>query len=314
MAFSFHPLTVDGDDNGISVFAGNETRSNREQINQNTVAGSVLNAGNNVTVNAGNDLLVSGSDVNAGRNLNLTAVNNATINASEEQLGSETKSSFTRDGLTVTANHNIGQAIDAISNIGKGDNAISNASEVMRAMDAMNNVAPSGSAFLCQTTTSDKQQTQQTQARGSNLSAGGNVIVEAGNTTNINATNVSAGRDIRITGTDVLIDDAQNTRTTNTMHDSQQVGVTLQATQGNASLTAGFSRAESDLEQVAVTTTGSTFTAGQDIHIHATNDLSITGSDLTANRNIHLQGDNDVTIQAGQGYTTSQLDEEHKSA
>src|SRR5690606_10474844 len=247
-------IGLDGDDNGISVFAGNETRSNREQLNQNTVAASYLNAGNDVTVNAGNDLLVSGSDVNAGRHLALSAVNNATINASQEQLDSETKSSFTRDGLTVTANHNIGQAIDAISNIGKGDNAISNASEVMRAMDAMNNVAPSGSAFLGQTTTSDKQQTQQTQARGSNLSAQGDVIVHAGNTTNINATNVNAGRDIRITGTDVLIDDAHNTRTTNTMHDSQQVGVTLQATQGNASLTAGFSKAESDLEQVAVTT------------------------------------------------------------
>ncbi|HTF98932.1 MAG TPA: hemagglutinin repeat-containing protein [Cellvibrio sp.] len=307
-------IGLDGDDNGISVFAGNETRSNREQLNQNTVAASYLNAGNDVTVSAGNDLLVSGSDVNAGRNLDLSAVNNATINASQEQLDSETKSSFTRDGLTVTANHNIGQAIDAIGNIGKGDNAISNASEVMRAMDGMNNVAPSGSAFLGQTTTSDKQQTQQTTARGSNLNAQGDVIVHAGNTTNINATNVNAGRDIRITGTDVLIDDAQNTQTTNTMHDSQQVGVTLQATQGNASLTAGFSKAESDLEQVAVTTTGSTFNAGQDINIHATNDLSITGSDLTANRNIHLQGDNDVTIKAGQGYTTSQLDEEHLSA
>lgn len=307
-------IGLDGDDNGISVFAGNETRSNREQLNQNTVAASYLNAGNDVTVSAGNDLLVSGSDVNAGRNLDLSAVNNATINASQEQLDSETKSSFTRDGLTVTANHNIGQAIDAIGNIGKGDNAISNASEVMRAMDAMNNVAPSGSAFLGQTTTSDKQQTQQTTARGSNLNALGDVIVHAGNTTNINATNVNAGRDIRITGKDVLIDDAQNTQTTNTLHDSQQVGVTLQATQGNASLTAGFSKAESDLEQVAVTTTGSSFNAGQDINIHATNDLSITGSDLTANRNIHLQGDNDVTIQAGQGYTTSQLDEEHMSA
>src|SRR5690606_40527692 len=52
---------------------------------------------------------------------------------------------------------------------------------------------------------------------------------------------------------------------------------------------------------------------GHNISSHI-NDLSSTGSDLTANRNIHLQGDNDVTIQAGQGYTTSQLDEEHMSA
>ena len=76
-------LQVDGDDNGISVFAGNETRSNREQLNQNTVAASYLNAGNDVAVSAGNDLLVSGSDVNTGRNLDLSAVNNATINASQ---------------------------------------------------------------------------------------------------------------------------------------------------------------------------------------------------------------------------------------
>src|SRR5690606_1404595 len=52
---------------------------------------------------------------------------------------------------------------------------------------------------------------------------------------------------------------------------------------------------------------------GHNISSHI-NDLSSTGSDLTANRNIHLQGDSDVTIQAGQGYTTSQLDEEHLSA
>lgn len=97
---------------------------------------------------------------------------------------------------------NLGNAADAIGDLGSGDNAVSDASDVMQAMDAMNNIGPSGSAFLGQTTTSNTHQSQSTQARGSSLNAGEDVTIEAGNNATIAGSSVNAGRNIRVDAND----------------------------------------------------------------------------------------------------------------
>jgi len=88
----------------------------------------------------------------------------------------------------------------------------------------------------------------------------------------------------------------------------------LQATQGNASLTAGFSKADSKLVVKDITTSGTGLNAGQDVTLIARNDINIVGSDVNAQRNITLDAKNDVNITSGQGYTTSNFDADHQSA
>ena len=178
----------------------------------------------------------------------------------------------------------------------------------------MNNIGPSGSAFLGQTTTSNTHQSQSTQARGSSLNAGEDVTIEAGNNATIAGSQVTAGRNIRVDANDIVITTAENTHTLNDITEYQQVGATLSGNQSGASLTVGFAQSESDYEQQQITTTGSALNAGQDINLNARNDLTIEGSALNAERNIGLDAGNNLTITAGQDHTRSTLDEEHLSA
>jgi autonomous glycyl radical cofactor GrcA len=303
-----------GDDNGFSVFAGNETRKNREQTGENLAAATQVNAGNNVNLTAEQDILIAGSDVNAGKSITLDAKRDVVITTSTDTLTAEERNSFTRDGLTLTANHNIGQAVDAIKDLGGGDNAVSDASGVMRAADAMNQVGPSGSAFLGQTTTTDIHKSDNNNARGSNLNAGEDVTITAGNNATVAGSQVNAQRNISIDANDINLIAAENTHSNTTKTEYQQVGVTLQATQGNASLTAGFSKADSKLVEKDITTSGTGLNAGQDVTLIARNDINIVGSDVNAKRDITLDAGNDVNITSGQGYTTSQFESDYQSA
>lgn len=206
------------DSNSISVFAGKEIESTRHQTDAQTVAGSSIK-GDSVSMNAGNNIDIIGSDVEADRTIRLDAGNDVNVVSSHEQLVTTDKNSFTRDGLTVTMNHNIGQALDAIGSLGSGDNAVSNASGVMEAMDAMNNVGPSASAFLGQTTTTNTTRTDATTARGSSLKAGEDIFIDAGNNATISGSEVKADRNISIDAENINILSAENTATINTIHD-----------------------------------------------------------------------------------------------
>jgi len=303
-----------GDDNGVSVFAGNETRKNSAQTGNTQAAATTLNAGNNVSLTAQQDILIAGSDVNADNSITVDAKRDVMITTSTDTLATEERNSFTRDGLTLTMNHNIGQAVDAIKNLGKGGNAVSDASGVMRAADAMNNVGPSGSAFLGQTTTTNTHKSEAATARGSNFNAGTDVTITAGNNATVAGSQVNAQRNIHIDANDINLIAAENTQNDTTKTDYLQVGVTLQATQGNASLTAGFSKADSKLVVKDITTSGTGLNAGQDVTLIARNDINIVGSDVNAQRNITLDAKNDVNITSGQGYTTSNFDADHQSA
>jgi filamentous hemagglutinin len=301
-----------GDDNSVSLFAGHETIGQRTQQEYAGVAGSNL-SGNNVYFDAGADINIIGSDLNADRSIKLRADNDVNILASHESANTSTRDTFTRDGLTLTANHNLGNAADAMGDIGGGDNAVSDASSVMKAMDAMNNIGPSGSAFLGQTTTTTTHKSISDQARGSSLNAGDDVAITAGNNATISGSQVNAGRNISVDANDIRITAAENRTTVNDTHEYDQVGATLSANQSGASLTIGFAKSESDHQQVIITTTGSSLNAGQDVSLNARNDLTIEGSDVNAARNIGLHAGNDVSIIAAQGHTRSTLDEEHLS-
>ncbi|WP_339896589.1 hemagglutinin repeat-containing protein [uncultured Gilvimarinus sp.] len=298
--------------NDVSAFVGSETNAIRHQQDYEGVVGSYI-GGQQINVNSGEDINVIGSDLDAGGSLILDAGNDVNILSSEEALTTSTRTSFTQDGLTMAFSHNVGQAVDAIGDLGSGGDAASDASGVMKAMDAMDSVAPSASIFLGQTTTSQTESDTSTFARGSNLNAGDDVVIRAGNNATVSGSQVNADRNIQVDANDITISSAENTTQLNSIHNYDQVGLTLAGGQGNVSLTAGFATSESDYRQEMFTTVGSSLNAGQDINLNARNDFTTEGSDINAERNIDLRAGNNVAIIAGEGYVRSTLDEEHLS-
>ncbi|WP_049721647.1 hemagglutinin repeat-containing protein [Gilvimarinus polysaccharolyticus] len=298
--------------NGITFFDGDRTE---EQGLEGSVAqsnGSFINAGTNVIFDAGNDITIAGSNVAAENNISLSAENNINVVTSVEGNATATEDTLIKDGLTISANHNIGDAVDAVGDLGSGDNAVSDASGVMAAADAVSNAGASVSAHLGQTTTTTSTTVDSQEAIASNLVAGGNVTIDAGNTATVSGSTVNAEGNIDIDGKDVNILAADNTYTTTNSTEYLQVGATLQVSSGNASLTVGFSQSESDLTDTTVTNSGSVLNAGGNLNVTAEDELTVTGSDMNAT-NIALAGHN-VTINASEGLEDSSSDSEHLSA
>jgi len=307
-------IAVSADSNTLSVFAGDDTQKDALTSDSITQTGSTLTAGNNVQLNAGNDLLISGSDVVAGQDASLIAANDINIVTAQELFNQETKHSSTRDGLTVSANYNIGKTVDAISNLGQGDDAVSVASSVMEAADTLNNAGPSAGAHFGQTTETTTDNMQQSQAKASSLTAGRDVVISAGGDALLEGVNTNAGRDIGINAENVSIVAAQNSSDSQHNTEYLQVGLNLNASTSNVSLTAGFSKSDSELDNQNTSAVGSNLNAGGNVDINARNDLAVVGSDINGDDNVALTAGNNIVIEAAESQYSSDSEDSHLSA
>nr|WP_018983667.1 hemagglutinin repeat-containing protein [Salinimonas chungwhensis] len=277
---------------------GDDIQGGTLSANASTAVSSNISAGNTVQFDAGNDITVEGSNIVAGMDISLDAVNDVSIVSAKETASHQLEQEDTRDGLTVNANYNIGNTAEAVGNIGEGDNAVSQASSVMQAADALNNAGPSGSAHLGRTTTTTTESGQQQSALASNIVAGRNISVDAGGDALFEGANVDAANDISVNADDISIVAAQNTQTSDESSDYLQVGANLNASNGNASLTVGFSQSDSTQSSTSSSTEASQFSAGNNMQLNADNDLTVEGADISA--------DNDMTLLAGNDVWTSQ--------
>ncbi|WP_273024148.1 hemagglutinin repeat-containing protein [Rheinheimera sp.] len=306
-------IAISADSNTASVFAGDDTQ--KDALTQDSISqtGSVLTAGNNVQLTAGNNLLVSGSDIIAGLDLRLKAVNDISIVSAKEQFNQQTEHSSIRDGLTVNANYNIGNTVDAISNLGQGGDATSIASSVMQAADTLNNAGPSAGAHLGQTTTTTTDTVQQGIAKGSSLTAGRDVLVSAGGDALFEGATVDAGRDLTVNAENISVIAAQNNSGSKHNTEYLQVGLNLSASTSNVSLTAGFSQADSELNTQNTDAVGSSLQAGNNVNLNASNDLHIIGSDINADNDVALVAGNDIVIKAAESQFSSNSEDSHLS-
>ncbi|UZJ43522.1 hemagglutinin repeat-containing protein [Marinimicrobium sp. C6131] len=305
--------SLEADDNSVNAFVGNQRERTSSDVTQVRGQGSTLVAGNNVTAHAANDLIIEGSDVAAGNNARLTADNNVLIRAGQTDTSTEQGQRTTRDGLGLTLNHNLGQAKDALENLGQGDNTVSKVSGVLRAADALNNAQPSASAHLGKTTTESGSEQHTQGARASRISAGGNIDVAAGNRAELTGVELDAGDDIQISGTDVVLVPADTTGEQQNSTDFKQTGATLQASTTNASLTAGYAKADSEQSTRTTGQVGNQLTAGGSIALTAENDVLVRGSDFNAGENIDLTAGNNIDLLAGTHTQNSASDSDHES-
>jgi filamentous hemagglutinin len=297
------------DNNGFTTFVGNETIKHGVDSSGYTAAGSSIDAGMNLNVNAGRDINQQGSDFTAGNNIRLKADRDINIDAKEEASEVTIRDSVKRNGTTTTVAYNIGNTIDGLKGTGKGEDGVSKGSSVLKSVDTLDQFF-SGPKFDghagASSVSSSSTQTSVTQ-RPSTLSAGGDITVDAGNNVNVSGSQFNAGRDINVKGKDIRFDVAHGSENTED-HSTQSKGGVKGGTTGGFKLGVGVSNAGNVGESAQGNSTTAQLNAGGSINLDAKNDLTLVGTQVTAERDIKLKAGNDLNILSSQNAYSSSND------
>ncbi|MGP2467998.1 hemagglutinin repeat-containing protein [Yersinia sp. 2540 StPb PI] len=286
--------------------------------------GSLL-SGKNVSVSAGNDLLVKGSAVVGDNNVALTAGNNVDIVAATEEQSSYRLSEQKKSGMF--SGGGIGVTIGSTS--------------------SRQQSRDSG--------------TTQSQSASTIGSTGGDVAIKAGGTAHIGGADILANKNLSVTGDSVIIEPGQDKRSSDQLYEQKSSGLTLALSgavgsalntavttvqeakdetngrlaalkgtkaaltgisakqaadlaqaQGNTdtgsligiSVSLGSQKSTSQQHQEQQAVSGSTLTAGNDLNITATGkgqlansgDIIIGGSQLQAGHDTTLDADRDLLL------------------
>ncbi|WP_095092859.1 hemagglutinin repeat-containing protein [Pseudomonas sp. Irchel 3A5] len=248
--------------------------STRETESYNsTNVDSVIDAGNDLTVNAsqdakgavsingGRDVAIVGSQLKSGNDLLLGATNDVSITSGVEESGSYSKK--TKSGFL--------------------------------------GLSKSGKTQL---------QTTATQA-GSELEAGNDLIIATGNDLSLRASSATAGNDAELraglvndTG-DVLLDSAQNTAYSMTEQYKKKFGLSggdafglmVGTPSWGGDITLSSSK-KAGREVTSSTSAGSYVGAQRDVNIDAARDINVVGSDVGAGRTVNLNAGRDTNVLA----------------
>ncbi|MGO2303321.1 MAG: two-partner secretion domain-containing protein [Providencia sp.] len=169
-------------------FLSSTTKENHDEVNERTAISSTL-SGDSVKVTAGNNVNIQGSNVLGTNDVTVNAGNQLNVTTSDEALYETHMSKTTKSGLMSTG--------------GLGFTVGSNSQKV--------------------TTETDSNQ-----KKGSVIgSSAGSVTLNASDTASIHGSDVIAAKDINITGSDVSITAAENSRTDITTVESKSSGLTV---------------------------------------------------------------------------------------
>ncbi|SCB52324.1 hemagglutinin repeat-containing protein [Rhizobium lusitanum] len=143
---------------------------------------------------------------------------------------------------------------------------------------------------------------------GSQLSASGDVNLDAGKAAAIVGSKVNADGSLNISGESVSIIGAQE----NHQSDSQRKDSGLFVGSGGGFISL-YGKNEKQGQQSSTDNIGSTLSAGQDVNLTArATDLNIMGSSVTADRDINLSATRDVNVTPG-AESSSQAEQQKKS-
>ncbi|MCQ2995017.1 hemagglutinin repeat-containing protein [Pseudomonas syringae] len=297
---------------------------------------SVLKAGGDATLRAGQDMALTASQVNAGNEAYLVAGNNLAMQAAEDQdysFFSKTKKSssgkkFRLDETSSTTN--VGSLVSAggDSVAVAGQNLLLAGSAVTSEKGAAKLVAGQDVQILAVTDSAGERH----ERKESKSSWGGlksskvqtkvdeATTTAAGSTVSGDTVTVSAGRDAAVTGSslvstddlvveavrDLKVDAAQNTFSRTDMHKEKSRDLTGVLTANNLGLDditgnqhLSISSQKHNGTAAETTLSGSTIgSSAGNVSLVAGRDLSVTASDLVSTKDMSLSGSN-VTISAG---------------
>ncbi|MFB4374711.1 hemagglutinin repeat-containing protein [Agrobacterium sp. CR_3] len=329
-------LTSNGDIN-ISVTERSTTSTLRDKRSSTTVVrttsqGSEITAGGSVSANAGGNLNVIGSTIAADGTVGLKATGDVTIAEAIDTTtidytyrkkgglfgGSKQTTSHTETQTVVGSSVSSGKGVSIISG---GDTVVS-ASKVTAGDEtdkADINVSAGGDLLIAsgkntaefeQSSSSKgflskKSSTQYNYDEatvGSELSASGNIKLDAGGNAVIAGSNVTAGDAIGVAGDSVAIIGAEEQHALESS--SKKSGLFAGSGGGFLSL---WGKEQKERSQSSGLNVGSGLSAGTDVTLTAReNDVNVIGSSIMAGRDIALEAARDVNITPGAESASSQ--------
>ena len=295
------------DGNGFTTFVGAESLKDKTRTAEQIAAASQIDAGLDLDVRAGRDIRQQGSDMQAGYDLSMTAGRDIVVDAAREQSSIEREQSQKRTGSSTTVNHNFERTKDAVSGAGKGENTVSQASSTLKAVDSVSQflAGPTFDAHLGSTSQSQSVSQTVVGTRASTLGAGNDINLQAANGVQVRGAQFQAGRDINVSGRDIVLDVARGEQS----YDSQQSqgkGGFVGGTSGGFKVGIGGSRGVAGEEGSQGTASAAFLDAQRDVNLTASIDLSLIGTQVQAGRDIDLKAGNDLSIRAAENASASE--------
>ena len=260
--------------NGITLAAQTMTIGGQNLVNTNA---GVTATGNLQLAGGSGDLALKGVKVDAGGSAQLSGTNVA-LGAVKVDNGGQQNATGTRIdagvNLAITATNNV----DVIGSSAKAGGGLS--------VTATNGAVNVVSTDVARKTDDGYTKITSTDQQGSQLSAGGNMLVNGNQGILLSGSKLSATGDVGLTSNG---------------------DINLSTSQSQANATFGKNTSSS------ATHTGSEITAGGDIVAKSGKDINIIGSSLAAEGSVGLQATGDVTIAAALDSTTRDVKSSTKS-
>ncbi|WP_223449907.1 MULTISPECIES: hemagglutinin repeat-containing protein [unclassified Pseudomonas] len=319
-----------------------KVQSSKDQVRQQS---STVQAGANLSIKAGQDLTLVASNVKATQNVALDAAGDINVLSAKDESASfyskKSKGSFGRSKSKQSESYdstNIASVVEAGQNLTlnttrKADGSMSInggrdvtviGSQLKAGEDLMigatgdvailSGVEEHGSyskktksGFMGLSKSGKSQLTTTATQVGSQLEAGNDVVVAAGNDIRLRASKASAGNDVEMraglvndTG-DINLVSANDTAYSRSEQYKKKVG--LSTSDGFLSVS---SAKESGRQAQSSTSVGSHVSADRDATLKAERDINVVGSGISAGRNVSLDAGRDVNVVAAQNTTAEQ--------
>nr|NLR85813.1 hypothetical protein [Rhizobium sp. P28RR-XV] len=333
-------LTSNGDINVTTSQNQSNSTFGKNSSSELSHNGSTITAGGDLVAKSKDDINVIGSTMAADGKLGLQADKNVTIAEATDSATLDVKSSSKKSGFfgstkenasghleTTTAAGSALSGKDGVTIISGGDTTVS-ASKVT-AGDATHtaDLAVQTGGNLIVTAGKDTETENDSAKRkgflrsgsssydgynettiGSQLSASGDVNLDAGKAAAIVGSKVNADGSLNISGESVSIIGAQE----NHQSDSQRKDSGLFVGSGGGFISL-YGKNEKQGQQSSTDNVGSELTAGNDVNLAArATDLNIMGSSVNADRDINVSAARDVNVTPG-AESSSQSEQQKKS-
>ncbi len=333
-------LTSNGDINVTTSQSQSSSIFGKNSSSELTHNGSTITAGGNLVAKSTNDINVIGSTMAADGKLGLQAGKSVTIAEATDSATLDVKSSSKKSGFFGSTKENASGHLETTTAVGSsvsgkggaaiisgGDTTVS-ASKITAGDDTHTsdlNILTGGNLIV---SAGKDTETEHDSAKrkgflrsgsysydgynettvGSQLSASGDVTLDAGKAAAIVGSKVNADGSLNISGESVSIIGAQE----NHQSDSKRKDSGLFVGSGGGFISL-YGKNEKQGQQSSTDNVGSELTAGNDVNLAArATDLNIMGSSVNADRDINLSAARDVNVTPG-SESSSQSEQQKKS-
>jgi|GEM_PF-1191051 len=290
------PLSIS--ENEIKSFSGVTKKETGSKFTGDYNAGSVVSAGNDVKIEAGNNVNQFSSGIEAGRDVTLKSGNDINVDANKDVEHMEQYARQIQIGVTASARQSVTTAARTLADTpknmasGEGSDAakgITTASSILRGVSAaqqLTNVSASASITAGASVSQSSSSMDAADAVSSSIRAGRDAELDAKRDVKIAGAAVQAEEDVSIqAGRDVEIKSATNNYSAGAESSSASAGVGVGASYSAKGGAAAGIRVQAEAAgskntSRAQTHTNSAVAAGETLSVKSGSDTTVAGANL----------------------------------